>query len=85
MGCDRLRCRARADADSVSAQLPLGTKTVGMTARRYNGTLEYDSHNLYGLAETQLTTAIVARLTGRRPVVLARGAPCCDKGQLLLV
>ncbi len=45
-----------------------------MTALRYNNTLEYDSHNLYGLAETQITTAIVARMTGRRPFVLTRCA-----------
>ncbi len=76
----RRRTRALERERAACAQLPLGTKTVGMTALRYNNTLEYDAHNLYGLAETQITTAIVARLTGRRPFVLTRCAFVRGKG-----
>ena len=66
----------------LCAQLPLGTKTVAMTALHSNGTLEYDAHNLYGLAETRVTAEIMARAHGSRPFILTRRAPwlwphCC--------
>ena len=56
-------------------QLPLGTKTVAMTALHSNSTLEYDAHNLYGLAETRVTAEIMARAHGSRPFILTRRAP----------
>ena len=70
------------DTLQLRAQLPLGTKTVAMTARHFNGTLEYDAHNLYGLAQTRVTAEIMARAHGGRPFILTRRAPrpwprCC--------
>ena len=59
----------------LCAQLPLGTKTVAMTARHADGTREYDAHNLYGMAETRVTAEIMARAHGRRPFILTRRAP----------
>ena len=60
-----------------------------MTALHSNGTLEYDAHNLYGLAETRVTAEIMARAHGSRPFILTRRAPrlllcltlCCRGAQ----
>ena len=55
-------------------RLPLGVNTVGVTARHSDGSVQYDTHNLYGLAEAAATAAAVAGITGKRPFVLSRRA-----------
>ena len=55
-----------------NSELRLGTSTIGMTARHADGALEYDAHNLYGLAESAATASAVASITGKRPFILSR-------------
>ena len=47
-------------------------KTVAVSARHYDGTLEYDSHNLYGSYETLATANALQKLRNRRQFVLTR-------------
>ncbi|KAK9835041.1 hypothetical protein WJX81_006384 [Elliptochloris bilobata] len=54
--------------------LPLGAKTVAMTALHHNGTLEYDAHNLYGLAEARVTAEVMKRMHRTRPFILTRSS-----------
>ena len=59
-----------------NTELRLGTSTIGMTARHADGSLEYDAHNLYGLAESAATASAVASVTGKRPFILSRCLQC---------
>jgi len=57
-----------------NTELRLGVNTIGMTARHADGALEYDAHNLYGLAESAATASAVASVTSKRPFILSRCA-----------
>lgn len=52
---------------------PLYVNTVPMNAVGYGGVRQYDSHNLYALAEVAVTHgALQAILPGSRPFILTR-------------
>ncbi|GLJ52795.1 hypothetical protein SUGI_1124670 [Cryptomeria japonica] len=51
---------------------PLGNKTVAASATHYNGVLEYNAHNLYGLSEVIMTNKALRTVTKKRPFVLTR-------------
>lgn len=50
----------------------LGYRTAAMTVKHYDGTLEYDAHNLYGLAESIATNKAMTLARNKRPFVLSR-------------
>lgn len=53
-------------------RLPLGSKTLPMTAQHVDGQLQYNTHNLYGLSETAATHWALGQVTGKRPFILSR-------------
>ena len=53
-------------------QLPISTKTMPVTASHYDGTLEYDVHNLYSLYMAKASYQGLANLRKLRPFVLTR-------------
>jgi alpha-glucosidase/alpha-D-xyloside xylohydrolase len=58
--------------DHVGKYNNLGDKTIAMTVKHYNGVLEYDAHNLYGLSETIVTEKALKKVTKQRPFILSR-------------
>ncbi|KAG0620155.1 hypothetical protein M758_4G193600 [Ceratodon purpureus] len=56
----------------VGAYEGLGYRTAAMTVKHYDGTLEYDAHNLYGLAESIATNKAMTLVRNKRPFVLSR-------------
>ncbi|KAL4448263.1 hypothetical protein ABPG75_005482 [Micractinium tetrahymenae] len=55
-------------------RLPLGTKSMSVLASHHDGSVEYNTHQLYGLSECRTTEAAVRQLVGRRPFVLSRAS-----------
>ena len=47
-------------------------KTVAITAMHYDGTLEYNAHNLYGMYETLATADALQKLRNKRQFILTR-------------
>lgn len=58
--------------DHVGKYNNIGDKTIAMTVRHYNGALEYDAHNLYGLSESIVTQRALTEVVRKRPFVLSR-------------
>jgi alpha-glucosidase/alpha-D-xyloside xylohydrolase len=50
----------------------IGDKTVAMTVKHYDGTIEYNSHNLYGLSESIATNEALVTARKKRPFILSR-------------
>lgn len=50
----------------------IGDKTIAMNVKHYDGTLEYNSHNLYGLSEAIATNEALKATRKKRPFVLSR-------------
>uniref|UniRef100_A0A7I3ZZJ0 Maltase n=1 Tax=Physcomitrium patens TaxID=3218 RepID=A0A7I3ZZJ0_PHYPA len=50
----------------------LGHLTASMTAKHFDGTLEYDAHSLYGLAESIATKKALTTVRKKRPFLLSR-------------
>lgn len=53
---------------------PLGEKTLAVSVRHCDGTLEYDAHNLYPLFQAVATVQALQRLRGKRSFILSRCA-----------
>ncbi|KAL4855918.1 Alpha-glucosidase [Chlorella vulgaris] len=51
---------------------PLNTKGVGVLASHSNGTLQYNTHNLYGLTMAQATAISLRVIKNSRPFILTR-------------
>lgn len=58
--------------NNANDRSPLERKTMAMDAYHYGGYLEYDVHNIYGLAEGIMTTKGLEEVTGKRAFVLSR-------------
>ncbi|KAK9845865.1 hypothetical protein WJX81_004565 [Elliptochloris bilobata] len=64
---------AIANWDSAgNARRPLGEKTLAVSVRHYDRTLEYDVHNLYPLFQAAATAQALQRLRGKRSFILSR-------------
>ncbi|KAG0560995.1 hypothetical protein KC19_9G028900 [Ceratodon purpureus] len=50
----------------------IGDKTIAMTVRHFDGTMEYNAHNLYGLSESVATNDALRITRNKRPFILAR-------------
>lgn len=50
----------------------IGDKTIALSVKHYDGTLEYNSHNLYGLSETIATNEALKSIQKKRPFILSR-------------
>lgn len=50
----------------------LGYKTAAMTVKHYDGTLEYNAHNLFGISESKATNEALTKVRNKRPFVLSR-------------
>ncbi len=59
---------------SVHNRRNLSEKTLAVTVRHFDGTLEYDAHNLYGLYQAAVTASALERLRGKRSFILSRRA-----------
>lgn len=57
-----------------NVRLPLSFRTLPVTARHYDGSLQYNTHNIYGLSQAAATArALDVIFDGRkRPFVLTR-------------
>eukprot|EP00252_Welwitschia_mirabilis_P005561 TRINITY_DN1602_c0_g2_i1.p1 TRINITY_DN1602_c0_g2~~TRINITY_DN1602_c0_g2_i1.p1 ORF type:complete len:511 (-),score=63.16 TRINITY_DN1602_c0_g2_i1:199-1731(-) len=51
---------------------PIGNKTVPASAVHYDGTIEYNAHNLYGISEAIMTQTALKKVRKQRPFVLTR-------------
>ena len=54
------------------ARLPLGFRVMSVLNTHHDGTVEYNAHQLYSLAQNQATAAAVRDIKGKRPFVLSR-------------
>ena len=60
---------------NANTQLNISSKTLAVTARHADGTLEYDAHNLYGYYEAVATARALRSIRGRRHFSFSRRAP----------
>ncbi len=59
-----------------NVRLPLSFRTLPVTGRHYDGSLQYNTHNLYGLSQAAATARALLTLHNgtKRPFVLTRSA-----------
>ena len=53
-------------------QANISDKTLAVTARHYDGTLEYDVHNLYGAYEVKATAEALRAIRKKRHFIFTR-------------
>ena len=53
-------------------QANISDKTLAVTARHYDGTLEYDVHNLYGAYEVKATAEALRAIRNKRHFIFTR-------------
>jgi alpha-D-xyloside xylohydrolase len=51
---------------------PLSYKTAAMTVKHYDGNIEYNTHNLFGISESKATKLALTTVRQKRPFVLSR-------------
>lgn len=61
-------------AHGLTTKLPLGYKTLPLLAQNIDGTFQYDTHNVYALAEAQTVFHAIEDITKRRPFILSRSS-----------
>ena len=57
---------------NANQQLNISAKTLPVTARHADGTLEYDAHNLYGYMESVATARALRAIRGKRHFSFSR-------------
>ena len=65
---------------NANQQLNISSKTLAVTARHADGTLEYDAHNLYGYMESVATARALRSIRGKRHFSFSRCAQGCVLG-----
>lgn len=58
--------------NGLGNKVPIYYKTVAMTALHHDGSRIYDTHNIFGMAEGQVTFNALQRIQKKRPFVLSR-------------
>ena len=53
-------------------QANISDKTLAVTAHHYDGTLEYNVHNLYAMYEAKATNEALRAIRNRRPFIFSR-------------
>lgn len=70
-------------------QANISDKTLPVTARHFDGTLEYNAHNLYGAYEVKATAEALRAIRNKRHFVFTRYASAlrqgCEHAHLLAV
>ena len=54
------------------AQANISDKTLAVTAHHFDGTLEYNVHNLYAMYEAKATNEALRAIRNRRPFIFSR-------------
>ena len=57
---------------SPAAQANISDKTIAVTAHHYDGTLEYNVHNLYGAYEVKATAEALRAIRNKRQFIFTR-------------
>ena len=57
-----------------AAQANISDKTIAVTAHHYDGTLEYNVHNLYGAYEVKATAEALRAIRKKRQFIFTRCA-----------
>ncbi|KAK9808029.1 hypothetical protein WJX73_006288 [Symbiochloris irregularis] len=57
-----------------NSQANLSDKAIAVTAQHYDGTLEYNAHNLYGTYQAKATAEALQAIRNKRPFVLSRSS-----------
>jgi len=61
-----------------NVRLPLSFRAIPVTARHYDGSLQYDTHNIYGLSQAAATyRALNSTYHGRLPYQCRSLSPLC--------
>ena len=60
----------------TATQANISDKTLAVTARHYDGTLEYNVHNLYGAYEVKATAEALRAIRNKRHFIFTRCADC---------
>lgn len=55
-----------------NVRLPLSFRTLPVTARHMDGSLQYNTHNLYGLSQAVATYKALRAFHRKRPFILTR-------------
>ena len=64
-----------------NVRLPLSFRAIPVTARHYDGSLQYDTHNIYGLSQAAATyRALNSTYNGRLPYPCTSPSPPCTHG-----
>ena len=61
-----------------NVRLPLSFRTLPTTARHFDGTLQYDAHNLYGLSQAAVTARALKRVFAAK----AKGEKAKERGAM---
>ena len=63
------------------AQANISDKTIAVTAHHYDGTLEYNVHNLYGAYEVKATAEALRAIRNKRQFIFTRCARMLTRGR----
>ena len=70
--CTLLQCQHSINLPLSVSQANISDKTLAVTARHYDGTLEYDVHNLYGAYEVKATAEALRAIRNKRHFIFTR-------------
>ncbi len=66
-----------ADIVLCPPQMNISIKTLAVTAAHFDGTLEYEVHNLYALYQAKATAEALRAIRQKRHFIFTRCGPFC--------